>query len=163
MMKIKHFRIGLLIAVVCVVPLSTTRANPICDCFYYPNHLRAFRDAKMIFIGEVTKVDRKAEGPDELASEVTQAITFRVEKRWKGPNVRKVRAWEHSMHSMCVNWKFEEGEKYLIYASSIKGVLVVDGYCSRTRRLETNNAEAIREFKQLNSPTFLRKARKQPM
>lgn len=143
-----------------VVPLSTARATPVCDCFYYPNHLRAFRDAKAIFIGEVTKIDRKAESPEDVASEVTQAITFRVEKSWKGPKARKLRAWESMEHTMCAEWKFEEGEKYLIYASTIKGVLIVDGYCSRSRRLKTNNPEAIREFNQLNSPKFLRKARK---
>lgn len=158
-MKIAHLRIVILLIVVGVTPVPSVRAAPICDCFYYPNHSRAFRETKAIFIGEVIKVDRRAEIPEDV-THVYQAITFKVVKRWKGAQRSNVTAWESGTHESCAGWKFQEGEKYLIYADSQKGVLIVDGYCSRTRRIETNNADAIREFKELNSPEFLRKVRK---
>lgn len=143
--------------VLALIPFSIMPATPICDCFYYPNHLRAFRESKAVFIGEVTKVERHADRPDELATQVTHAVTFKVIKSWKGPKGH-VRTWEDGFHTSCVKWKFEEGQKYLIYAESHHGVLVVNGYCSRTRQLETTDAEALKEFAELNSSEFLRKA-----
>ena len=152
-----HYFIIFLI-VVGVIPFLIVPAKPICDCFYYPNHLRAFRESRAVFIGEVTKVERHPEPPEGLETQVTQAITFKVIKSWKGKK-GLVRAWEDGFHTSCVNWKFEEGKKYLIYAESHKGALVVNGYCSRTRRLETIDAEGQKEFEQLHSMEFLRKAR----
>ena len=64
------------------------------------------------------------------------------------------------MHTSCVDWKFEEGKQYLIYAEPREGELVVSGYCSRTRPIETKDAEALKEFAQLNDPQFLRKAKR---
>jgi hypothetical protein len=56
-MTIHAFRIVILAAVVAVIPVSIAAAtSPPCDCFYYPGHLRAFREAKAVFISEVTKV-----------------------------------------------------------------------------------------------------------
>jgi hypothetical protein len=52
-MRIKHLRIGIVLIVVGMVLLPAARSAPLCDCFYYPNHLKAFREAKAIFIGEV--------------------------------------------------------------------------------------------------------------
>ena len=156
---ILHLRLVILMAVVGVIPFSIAPATPICDCFYYPNHLRAFRESKAVFIGEVTKVERHPERPDGLETQVTQAITFKVIKSYKGKK-GQVRAWEDGFHTMCVKWKFEEGKRYLIYAESHEGELVVNGYCSRTRPIETKDPEATKEFVELNSVEFLRKARR---
>ena len=82
-MKTDLLRIVILV-VVCAVPFSIAPAAPICDCFYYPNHLRAFRESKAVFIGEVTKVERHPERPDGLATQVTQAITFQGDKKLEG-------------------------------------------------------------------------------
>ena len=98
----------IVIVVFGVIPAaSTVPATVPCDCFYYPNHLRAFRESKAVFIGEVTKVERRPEVPDDL-THVTQAITFKEIKTWKGPK-GQVRTWEEGLHTLCVDWKFEEG------------------------------------------------------
>ena len=158
-MKIDLLRSAIVAAVVVMISFSIAPATPPCDCFYYPNHERAFRESQAVFIGEVTKVERHAEPPEDLDTQVTYAITFKVIKSWKGPK-GQVRTWEGGMHTMCAGWKFEEGDKYLIYAESHNGVLVINGYCSRTRRIETKDAGALKEFAELNNPQFLRDARK---
>ena len=156
-MKIHPLRIGILVVVIGLIPFSIVPASRPCDCFYYPNHLRAFRESKAVFIGEVTKVERDAEAPENV-TQLTQAITFKVIKSFKGPK-GEVRTWEDGFHTMCVDWKFEEGQKYLVYAESRKGALIVNGYCSRTRRLETKDAEAGKEYIELHSVEFQRKGR----
>ena len=158
-MKTHRLRLGILVAVVGAIPFSVVPATPICDCFYYPNHLRAFRESRAVFIGEVTKVERDPEAPEGLETQVTQAITFKVIKSFKGRK-GQIRTWEDGFHTMCVDWKFEEGKRYLIYAESHEGALIVNGYCSRTRPIETKNAEALKEYEELHSVEFQRKARR---
>ena len=56
-MTIHAFRIVIVVAVVAVIPVSIAAATaPPCDCFHYCSHLRASREAKAVFMSEVTKV-----------------------------------------------------------------------------------------------------------
>ena len=153
-------RLLTLIILASLIVTLPVNATPACDCFDYPEHLQAFREAKTIFIGQVVKIDENAARPEGLKSEVSYAITFKVEKSWKGAKHSNLIAWEHAEHTFCSRWQFKVGEKYLVYAKAYEGHLIVSGFCSRTRPLETNDATTLKEFKELNSPEFLLKARR---
>ncbi len=80
-MKIDRLRTCILAAVVAAIPFSIAPAKSLSDCFDYPNHQRAFREAKAVFVGEVTTVERDAELPEDVETQVTQAITFNRDQR----------------------------------------------------------------------------------
>ena len=76
-------------------------------------------------------------------------ITLKVVKSWKGSKTQVV-IWTDGTHELCANWKFKVGEKYLVYARKVKGVLLGAEFCRRTRPLETTDAEQIKEFEELD-------------
>jgi hypothetical protein len=142
-------RIACLVSAVLIAGLDVP-ASPICDCFEYPSHRAEFGKAKAVFVGEVVKIDKTTDPPTALASEVSYAVTFRLEQRWKGAQDSKIIVWIHATHELCARWQFQQGVKYLVYATSYHGNLMMSGWCSRTRLLETNDATALREFKELD-------------
>ena len=133
-----------------LVLASVTLASPLCDCFDYPSHRAAFGKAKAVFVGRVIKIDKKSDRPERLESEVNYSVTFRIDQRWKGAGSATLTVWLLFEHDLCSKWKFLEGEKYLVYAQSFRGSLIVSGYCSRTRPFDTKDADALREFKELD-------------
>jgi hypothetical protein len=133
-----------------IILTATTLASPICDCFDYPDHSTAFKQAKAVFVGKVLRIDKNAARPEGLENEVDYSITFQIDKRWKGPAGSTLVAWQHAEHALCSHWQFEEGVKYLVYAGASRGNLIVSGWCSRTRPLETKDAKALSEFKELD-------------
>src|SRR5207248_10614983 len=121
-----------------------------CDCFDYPSHRAEFGKAKAVFVGEVIKIDKASDRPMALTNEVSYAITFRIEQRWKGVSDAAIVVWIHATHDLCSKWRFQTGAKYLVYASSARGNLVASGWCSRTRPFETSDGTALREFEELD-------------
>ena len=99
-----------------------------CSCVYLPKHATAFRKASAVFIGEVvgkmqTKLPKNWDS--EKAPPVIDVVTFKVERRWKGARGAEVEAWLDLRFSSCSGMAFREGEKYLIYADSYKGSLII--------------------------------------
>jgi hypothetical protein len=132
-----------------LVILILTSIASACDCFYYPEHRIAFKEAKAIFIGRVIKIETSAKKPTGLEM-VDEALTFKVEKSWKGVTHSQVKAWVAAFDSLCSHWRFQEGQEYLVYASEDKGSLIVNGYCSRTRLLNEVQPDSVKELKELD-------------
>ena len=112
-------RILLLILLALWIVSLQVLATPLCDCFDYPEHLGAFRESQAIFIGQVVKIDKKAELPDGLESDVSYALTFKVERRWKGAKNARLIAWEHREHTLCSHCQFQVGGRYFGIRQSI--------------------------------------------
>lgn len=136
-----------MLAILILAPVTSA-----CDCFYYPEHRIAFKEAKAVFIGRVIKIEMSTNKPTGLDS-VDEAITFKVEKSWKGATHSQVNAWIDAFHSLCSQWRFQEGQEYLVYASEDRGNLIVNGYCSRTRPLNEERPDSLKELKELNRLT----------
>lgn len=100
-----------------------------CSCVYQPTNKAAFRKASAVFVGEVvSKSTPKVPASwddDDKAPFVSDVVTFKVEKRWKGARNSEVDAWLDVRYSHCSGMQFREGEKYLIYADSYKGSLII--------------------------------------
>jgi hypothetical protein len=127
----------------------------VCDCFEILSHRKEFRKSKAVFVGEVVKIENpnaeaREDLPDELKNELGELITLKVIRSWKGSKTKQV-IWTHATYELCSKWKFKVGEKYLIYARKVKGVLLGAEFCSRTRPLETADQEQIKEFAELSS------------
>jgi hypothetical protein len=100
-----------------------------CTCDYLPTNKAAFRKASAVFVGEVVSKSapkRPANwNDDDTAAFVSHIVTFKVEKRWKAARHSEVDAWLDVSYSHCSVMQFREGEKYLIYADSYKGSLII--------------------------------------
>ena len=137
-----------------------------CSCSGVPRHHKDFREAKAVFIGQVTSISEgvyaSANLPDDLKDEVAREIRFKVGKNWKGAGRPEIVAWLDKGSEICSGLRFRDGEKWLVYAYEFEGILIVHSFCSRTRPLETQDGYAEKEFKQLNSSWFRLKARLWP-
>jgi hypothetical protein len=124
----------------------------ICDCFAIPSHRKEFRKSKAVFVGEVIKIeDPKVEDREDLPNNFLSGyrITLKVVKKWKGSKTEVV-IWTDGTHELCAKWKFKVGEKYLVYARRVEGILIGAEFCSRTRPVETTDSQQIKEFEELN-------------
>jgi glycerophosphoryl diester phosphodiesterase len=124
-----------------------------CSCDDFPNHKKDFKSAKAVFVGSVLAIEKQLPIPEALdgqVPEVAYAVRLEIEKSWKGQNTGQVVVWLHTSSLTCATWQFRSNERYLIYAREYKGTLIVHTWCSRTRPLERNNAQTLREYKELD-------------
>jgi hypothetical protein len=124
----------------------------ICDCFEILSHRKEFRKSKAVFVGEVIKIeDPKVEGREDLPDNFLSGyrITLKVARTWKGSKSEVV-IWTDGTHELCAKWKFKVGEKYLVYARKVEGILIGAEFCSRTRPVKSTNSEQLKEFEELN-------------
>jgi len=130
---------------------STSRA---CSCSDFPSHRKDFNSAKAVFVGRVLAIEKTLPIPEALdgqVPEVAYAVKLEIEKSWKGSKTGQVVVWLHTSSLACSAWKFRPNERYLIYAREYQHVLIVQTWCSRTRPLEWNDAQSVREYKELDS------------
>jgi hypothetical protein len=142
----------LFFAVVLLVCISST--SHACTCDDFPSHRKEFRSAKAVFVGRVLAIEKTLPIPELLngqVPEVAYAVRLEIEKTWKGVKTREVIVWLHTSSLVCSTWQFRSNERYLVYAREYKHILIVDTWCSRTRPLERNDAQSIREYKELDS------------
>jgi hypothetical protein len=125
-----------------------------CSCDDFPSHKKDFKSAKAVFVGSVLAIEKQLPIPEALdgqVPEVAYAVRLGIEKSWKGQKIGQVVVWLHRSSLVCATWQFRSNERYLIYAREYKGTLIVHTWCSRTRPLERNDAQSIREYKELDS------------
>ena len=142
----------LLLAMVLLVCTSST--SHACTCDDFPSHRKVFKSAKAVFVGRVLAIEKTLPIPEVLngqVPEVAYAVKLEIEDSWKGAKTGQVVVWLHRSSLVCATWQFQPNERYLVYAREYKHVLIVDTWCSRTRPLETNDAQSIREYKELDT------------
>jgi len=125
-------------------------------------HRKDFRNAKTVFIGRVTDIKSDVQIPNELKQEVFYQVTFAVEKRWKGSKGLLISALSNNGLGGCGGFKFQTGERYLVYAETAAGSLVVFSSCARSAPLNRESETTARNKRDLDSGWFRFLARMLP-
>ncbi len=120
-------------------------------------HREEFRRAKAIFVGEALSVGTDKLFNPNITDGPLYAVTFRVEKRWKGGRRGEVTLLAEGCYGMCCLVQFEAVKKYLVYA--YEGSYVPYS-CAWSAELSSHRAAW--EMKDLNSLWFRAKARLWP-
>lgn len=108
---------------------------------------RAFKQASAVFVGEVVEInDYKGEPVAYGGWPIAQSLKLRVVKSWKGAKQPEVTVLSDKYHGMCGGFYFHVGEKYLLYAVTVDGKLVVYSTCAPSRPLN----QADKEIGRLN-------------
>lgn len=132
---------------VMVLALSVTDTYA-CACSM-PEVARSFNEAHAVFIGEVSKIaEPRSNNPQAPLSDRLYAVTFKVEKSWKGISsfLREVTILSNQARFVCAWGSFVKGEKYLVYAVETQEKdLAVLFSCNRTATL----ADAAEDLKAL--------------
>jgi hypothetical protein len=123
-------------------------ADPVEGCTVeIAKHRSVFRGASAVFLGTVIDVT-SVEGGGSLAR-------FRVGRRWKGPKTHEISVLADHVGA-CWPLRFETGRTYLIYASVLDGgtgILQIPP-ASRSRQVDSRDAEPFREIRDLDSRWF---------
>ena len=124
-----------------------------CEC-PIGTHKENFRWAKAIFIGEAMSVGTSKLSNPKISDRPLYAITFKVEKMWKGAKKKEISVLTDSCASMCCLVQFREGAKYLVYMYEDS---FVPSDCARSAEIESHRAQE--NMKDLNRFWFRTKAR----
>ena len=115
---------------------------------------RDFREAREIFVGETITISTQQQLDPKISNRPLYAITFRIEKKWKGPKRKEVTVLTDSCASMCCLVRFEAGKKYLVYVYDYS---LVPSDCALSAEIGSDRAE--RNMGHLDSFWFRLKAR----
>jgi hypothetical protein len=124
-----------------------------CEC-PFGTHKENFKWARAIFIGEAISVGKSKLYNPKISDAPLYAITFRVEKSFKGAKRKEFTVLTDSCSSMCCQVQFSEGRKYLVYVYEDSFVW---SNCAWSTNLETE--KAVRQIRELSSLWFRVKAR----
>ena len=107
---------------------------------------RAFRDAAVVFIGQVLDAGR----PDNEFREkgYDSQIKFKIEESWKGSDRSEIIVFSDYWLGACPGFNFEPGEKYLVYAYREKDILITSSECAPSLP-EAKASENIKNLRRL--------------
>ena len=120
-----------------VTPASTRACSCVCKNRGVNDPKEMMREAKAIFVGEVT--DIREATPEEVRHHSDNfVISLRVEKAWKGVKEKDILiSARGQLQPGCCDIRLEIGHKYLVYASRKD----LSTGCSRTRPLEQSDED----------------------
>jgi hypothetical protein len=104
-----------------------------CECMP-PSHSKAFRKAAAVFVGEVVDIS-DSDVPIVEGANYSVAVKFKVIEYWKGRVGTEITVHTEQGVMSCNEYKFQKGEKYLVYARG-KNLTVFTG-CSRSAPLSS--------------------------
>ena len=125
-----------------------------CEC-PVGTHKENFREAKAVFIGEAVSVGTHNLSNPKVSDRRLHAVTFKVEKMWKGAKKKEITVLTDSCASMCCLVQFREGAKYLVYVYDDS---FVPSDCAWSADIESHRAK--KNMKDLNGFWFRQKARR---
>ena len=111
--------------------LLATSISYACEC-EAPTQPKAFRRAAAVFVGRVIEV-RDSNVPIVEGADYSVAVKFRVGRYWKGGGQPELTIHTEQGVLSCNQFKFQEGEEYLVYARGKQ--LIVFAGCSRSAPL----------------------------
>lgn len=115
------------------------------------SHERDLREAHAVFVGRVLQIGANETGDEETRRFAPFKVTFEVEKGWKGKK-GEVAVVTDNNGPPCGGFRFEKGERYLIYAFGKE--LETATACSRSRPLNRADQDRQKEMDQLGSVWF---------
>lgn len=150
--------IGLAVLIIFFVSTSTDASW----CFVLsPGFERAFEESKAVFVGEVVKITKAEERETSTGKRKFKKVTFNVEYSWKGAGFQDVGIIglvvlaSEGTAGVCEidgytqrSVAFEEGRKYIVYATETPEKELMIGPGSRTMRVETaaDDLKQLRRF-----------------
>jgi hypothetical protein len=123
-----------------------------CEC-KERSQRRKFRDADVVFVGEVILFGERAGLNTNKDFEFfPYIVTFKVEKQWKGKRQSELAGFaDLKGDGMCEGFEMPVGERFLIYAQRKSGFLLVHrSFCSPNKNVK----DAQDEIKNLNNFFF---------
>ena len=96
-----------------VIVMGVATGFAVLDCVEVSQH-QAFRRAFAVFRGTAVQV-RNLCPPDRSEPEL---VTFRVDRRWKGPVTETMRVFAFGSSSYVDRYSFHEGQRYVVYATN---------------------------------------------
>jgi hypothetical protein len=116
-------RITLLASVILTALFATMSPAYACDFEEPPPPQEALNAATAVFAGEVIEIEPAEDDP----SGQFLAVTFEVDRVWKGVEFSPVTVETHRNEGVC-GYPFEVGESYLVYAHSNRSPLMTALY-----------------------------------
>ncbi len=123
-------RITLIVSMMLAALLAAAPPAVACDFEPPPPPQEALDEATAVFSGDVTSV----EPVDDDPSEQYLAVSFAVDRAWKGVDSSPVVVETHQDEGIC-GFPFEEGASYIVYAHS-DGTPLTTALYHRTALLE---------------------------
>ena len=123
-----------------------------CEC-NERSQRRKFRDADVVFVGEVILFGERAGLNTNRDFELFPfLVTFKVQKQWKGKRQSEISAFaDLKGGGMCEGLEMPVGESFLIYAKHKSGFLLVRrSFCSPNKNVK----DAEHEINNLNNFFF---------
>ena len=110
--------------------LSVERANA-CSCMPRQPPCEAYAKTPAIFIGRVTQIDPRLKDAKE-----PPYAHFSIERAFKGITEKEIKMYQGTASGDC-SLKFEQGQRYLIYAEyDDQSKEFYTSFCTRTTQLE---------------------------
>jgi len=133
------------VLILCVLSSDTMTVDA-CTCSA-PGPRHAFRDAAVVFIGQVLETGLNPYGKLYEKGYVSK-IKFRIEKTWKGSHQSEITLLSDYWLGTCVGFNFEVGKKYLVYASRKQNLLFTYSECAPSLPLAnaSTNIEKLNRF-----------------
>jgi hypothetical protein len=122
-----------------------------CSC-ETPSQRNAFRKARIVFLGKVVQV-KVASTHTERTLDYPYAVTFQVERSWKGVHSDTITILARAPFLPCEGFTFHEGDRYLVYAYGDD--LLVPVSCTQTKLADS----AAGNMRKLNSIWYRRVSR----
>ena len=155
-----------IVLTVCFTLLMTSNAYA-CSCVK-PEVATAFREARMVFVGEVTEIIQpQTDRPTAPLADKLFGIRFKIERSWKGASTREIVILSDQGRAGCFSWgPFVKGRKYLVYAerrtpsgTRIKNLAVLFS-CNRTELVEkaTEDLETLDRMRRASGEKSLDRA-----
>ncbi len=96
-----------------VIGIGVARAFAVLDCAEVSQR-QALRLAFVVFRG--TAVQVRNLDPGDISK--PELVTFKVDRRWKGPVTETMRVFAFGSSSYVDRYNFLEGQRYLVYATN---------------------------------------------
>lgn len=128
-----------------------------CECLMHRSSQDALRSADAAFLGRIiaSRDTVLTLGTGRGAPYVI--ITFRVERRWKGPATEQIEVLT-AFHSAACGTSFSRHEPYLVFAHRNAQHLLVTTSCDFNRP----QTEAKGDIRALGTPVFIRRGSQEP-
>lgn len=101
-----------------LLSVATIERATACTCVSAvgANARTEMKDASLVFRGLVLEVKTLPPHPEMKSRRERFAVTFRIDRSWKGSSARTVTLYDLAPGTDCQGFGYEAGKEYLVYA-----------------------------------------------